>query len=131
MDRSSKLVNPFKKTSKGHLKRLSIPLLVLHGEKDQLCSKDRIVSLLASCSGEEINLKLFKEGHHDLHLSNDRGFFHGSVLNWIKQNTKNASSLGPVSQNPNKKSNSKRNIGIIKILLILFLYFKGLQMLIN
>jgi len=104
---------------------------VLHGEKDQLCSKDSIIELLNSCSSEEINLKVFKEGFHNLHLGKDKASLHACVLNWIKSNVNSSSPLGFVNNVPNKKSNSKRNMSILKIVLLIGLYFKGLQMLLN
>lgn len=107
---------------------ISIPLIVLQGEKDRICSKEKMVQLLEKCSSDEINLKMFKDGFHNLHLGKDKESLQACVLNWIKSNGIEATPLGPVPVIPNRKSNSRRNFGILKFILLLFLYFKGLQM---
>ena len=110
---------------------MSVPFIVFQGEKDPICSKSQLIQLLKSCNLDEVNLKVFKDGGHDIQLGAEKGNVHACTLNWIKSNMVQAVPLGAIPSEANKRAARKRNISILKVVILLFVYFKGLQVCFN
>lgn len=87
-----------------------------------------MISLLRSCNLDEINLKVFRTGSHDIHLGPERASVQACALNWIKSHLSQAVPLGALPSEANRRTESKRRLGILKVVFLLFIYFKGLQM---
>jgi hypothetical protein len=106
---------------------VTVPLLVLVGGEDQISRKLEITEFFKRCNSDDIKLQIFKKGMHNLHMGREKDTVKTCVLKWVTAQMATAAPLGSVSREASPLYKKRRSLGVIKIVIALLLYFKGLQ----
>lgn len=64
--------------------RLTLPLLILHGEADAIAASGGSVGLAAAAAAPDKTLRLFPDGRHELLNDLDSGEFLETIGNWLQ-----------------------------------------------
>jgi hypothetical protein len=100
---------------------------VLIGEEDLLSRKPEITEFFKRCNSDDIKLQIFNKGMHNLHMGREKETVKNCVLKWISAQLATAAPLGAVSREVSPLYKKRRSLGVLKIVIALLLYFKGLQ----
>lgn len=106
---------------------MTVPLLVLVGGEDQISRKLEITEFFKRCNSDDIKLQIFKKGMHNLHMGREKETVKNCVIKWVSAQLGTAAPLGNFSKETSPLYKKRRSLGVIKIVIALLLYFKGLQ----
>lgn len=63
---------------------IALPVLALHGEKDEVCPLSHVEEFLGRVQSTEKELKRFPDGLHDLLHDYEKDEVRASVMTWIE-----------------------------------------------
>ena len=73
------------KYSLEHASELKIPLLIIHGSDDQICSPEG--SREFAGKAKNVDLKIWEGGYHELHNETFKDEVFDYIMNWINKNS--------------------------------------------
>lgn len=72
------------KMAQGCSEEFSLPVLALHGEKDEVCPLSHVDAFLGRIKSNDKELKRFPDGLHDMLHDYEKDEVRASVVAWIE-----------------------------------------------
>lgn len=80
-------INSLKKIKQ--VKKLAAPLLIVHGEDDQITSNKAAQQFAEAAPNKDVTFKLWPGGYHELHNDPDKLDYLNFLLSWIQERCRN------------------------------------------